>query len=134
MWQDFSNTLRDIWQASEPSGRSYRADLHYMRGPGPKWRARHAGFLTVAPSSAEPARNTYNNSYRNTCRQTPKPRRCPSCAQSMPLIRTTERFGDLPVLHTFACRTCNVVVAHEAEPELLGSAPPAGDRLSVHPE
>jgi hypothetical protein len=21
----------------------YRPDLHYMRGPGPKWRQRHAG-------------------------------------------------------------------------------------------
>jgi hypothetical protein len=110
MWQDFSNAVRDMWQASEPSGGSYRADLHYMRGPGPKWHAKHAGFLTVAPLSARHS--------MNTSQRTPKPRRCPSCAQPMPLIRTTERFGDLPVLHTFACRTCDMVFAHEAEPGL----------------
>jgi len=23
----------------------YRPELHYMRGPGPKWRARHSGQL-----------------------------------------------------------------------------------------
>ncbi len=23
----------------------YRPELHYMRGPGPKWRAKHGGFL-----------------------------------------------------------------------------------------
>jgi len=23
---------------------SYRPELHYMRGPGPKWRAKHANF------------------------------------------------------------------------------------------
>ena len=26
--------------------RAYRPELHYMRGPGPKWRARH---LHVSP-------------------------------------------------------------------------------------
>lgn len=94
MWQDLSMALRDLRQASEPNGGSYRADLHYMRGPGPKWHAKHAMNIHLLP---------------------PKPRRCPSCAQPMPVIRTTERFGDLPVLHTFACRTCDVVIAHEAE-------------------
>jgi len=23
---------------------SYKPELHYMRGPGPKWREKHAGF------------------------------------------------------------------------------------------
>ena len=26
---------------------SYRPELHYMRGPGPKWRAKHQRWLTV---------------------------------------------------------------------------------------
>jgi hypothetical protein len=30
-WQDFMRSLRD----------PYRPELHYMRGPGPKWRAKH---------------------------------------------------------------------------------------------
>lgn len=27
----------------------YRPELHYMRGPGPKWRAKHTARLTEAP-------------------------------------------------------------------------------------
>ena len=30
----------------------YRPELHYMRGPGPKWRAKHAG----APAAEAPGR------------------------------------------------------------------------------
>jgi hypothetical protein len=26
---------------------SYRPELHYMRGPGPKWREKHAGGLNT---------------------------------------------------------------------------------------
>ncbi|HXW27001.1 MAG TPA: hypothetical protein VEK73_19820, partial [Xanthobacteraceae bacterium] len=25
---------------------AYRPEAHYMRGPGPKWRAKHAGMAT----------------------------------------------------------------------------------------
>jgi hypothetical protein len=28
---------------------SYRPELHYMRGPGPKWRAKHAAAPVDAP-------------------------------------------------------------------------------------
>ena len=27
----------------------YRPELHYMRGPGPKWRAKHAAAPAEAP-------------------------------------------------------------------------------------
>ena len=27
----------------------YRPELHYMRGPGPKWRAKHAGVTLSSP-------------------------------------------------------------------------------------
>ena len=27
---------------------TYRPELYYMRGPGPKWRARHSGIVTAA--------------------------------------------------------------------------------------
>jgi hypothetical protein len=30
---------------------SYRPELHYMRGPGPKWRAKHAPAVTPAAAS-----------------------------------------------------------------------------------
>jgi len=28
---------------------SYRPELHYMRGPGPKWRAKHQPWLILKP-------------------------------------------------------------------------------------
>ena len=27
----------------------YRPELHYMRGPGPKWRAKHMAAMADAP-------------------------------------------------------------------------------------
>ena len=36
---------------------SYRPGLHYMRGPGPKWRAKHrswpAGYLKPVPPAGQ---------------------------------------------------------------------------------
>lgn len=31
---------------------SYRPELHYMRGPGPKWRAKHQPWLRIDPVGA----------------------------------------------------------------------------------
>ena len=41
---------------------AYRPDLHYMRGPGPKWHAKYGGLVTqtspsIAPSLDETADN-----------------------------------------------------------------------------
>jgi hypothetical protein len=34
----------------------YRREAHYMRGPGPKWHARHAGNdVSIVPPAAPPA-------------------------------------------------------------------------------
>ena len=41
MWRDFSNAVREVWRASGEPSSAYRPDLHYMRGPGPKWREKH---------------------------------------------------------------------------------------------
>jgi hypothetical protein len=32
---------------------SYRPELHYMRGPGPKWRAKHKPWLGFDPTSID---------------------------------------------------------------------------------
>jgi hypothetical protein len=45
MLRDFSKALRELLQIPGEAGGTYRADRHYMRGPGPKWHAKHAGFL-----------------------------------------------------------------------------------------
>ena len=35
---------------------SYRPDLHYMRGPGPKWHAKYDGLVSkTAPTAADPS-------------------------------------------------------------------------------
>ena len=34
---------------------SYRPGLHYMRGPGPKWRAKHRSWLRVDLRPVPPA-------------------------------------------------------------------------------
>jgi len=56
MWRDFSKALRELWRISGEGGGSYRPDRHYMRGPGPKWHARHAGFVSSTSPIAAPAR------------------------------------------------------------------------------
>jgi hypothetical protein len=41
--QKARTAIAQAWQAimPEPASR-YRPEAHYMRGPGPKWRAKHA--------------------------------------------------------------------------------------------
>jgi hypothetical protein len=41
MWHDFTKALADLWRASGDPCSAYRPDLHYMRGPGPKWHAKY---------------------------------------------------------------------------------------------
>jgi hypothetical protein len=49
MWHDFTKVLRGLRRTlgeSGESGGSYRPDLHYMRGPGPKWHAKYGNLVT----------------------------------------------------------------------------------------
>jgi hypothetical protein len=54
MWRDFSKALRELLQIPGYSAGAYRPDLHYMRGPGPKWRAKY-GSLNARTASAPSA-------------------------------------------------------------------------------
>jgi hypothetical protein len=56
MLREFAKAVRELRRAFGEGFGSYRPDLHYMRGPGPKWHAKHAGFGTAASTSAAPAR------------------------------------------------------------------------------
>jgi hypothetical protein len=56
MLRELAKTVREVWRASGGASGAYRPDLHYMRGPGPKWHAKHAGFLVPAAPSAAPNR------------------------------------------------------------------------------
>ena len=53
MWRDFTSALREMWRLSLPSEGSYRRDLHYMRGPGPKWHAKYGTLYPKAPTAPE---------------------------------------------------------------------------------
>jgi hypothetical protein len=57
MLRDLSKALREVWRLSAPGAGSYRPDLHYMRGPGPKWHAKY-GNLVAKPSSTASAAPT----------------------------------------------------------------------------
>jgi hypothetical protein len=37
-------------EIAETLADKYRPELHYMRGPGPKWREKHPGVLNMANS------------------------------------------------------------------------------------
>jgi hypothetical protein len=54
MWRNLANELRELWRASGEPCSAYRADLHYMRGPGPKWHAKYDGLLTQGAPSIAP--------------------------------------------------------------------------------
>jgi NAD-dependent oxidoreductase involved in siderophore biosynthesis len=42
-WASLCGAVENVWPAML-AGRAgkYRPEAHYMRGPGPKWRAKHA--------------------------------------------------------------------------------------------
>jgi hypothetical protein len=48
MRHDFSKTLRRLWRACLGGEGAYRPDLHYMRGPGPKWHAKYGSLAVKA--------------------------------------------------------------------------------------
>jgi hypothetical protein len=48
---DLGDLLRNLKALFDP----YRPELHYMRGPGPKWRAKHAPAAVATEIPAAPA-------------------------------------------------------------------------------
>jgi hypothetical protein len=62
MWHNFTRVMRELQRSFGEGGAAYRPDLHYMRGPGPKWRAKY-GNLAPKPmptlrTQSEPMRQT----------------------------------------------------------------------------
>jgi hypothetical protein len=56
----FAAALAVLWRSIlRDAFDSYRPELHYMRGPGPKWRAKHGiaepGAVVPVPTHATPA-------------------------------------------------------------------------------
>lgn len=51
---------------------SYRPELHYMRGPGPKWRAKHQPWLKFDSQAVAPAgQHQLSPPYRDAASSTP---------------------------------------------------------------
>ena len=48
----FGADLADIAASFRSLLDPYRPELHYMRGPGPKWRAKHAAVAVAADALA----------------------------------------------------------------------------------
>jgi hypothetical protein len=49
---------------------SYRPELHYMRGPGPKWRAKHQPWLKFESHAVPPAGQHQLSPYRDAASST----------------------------------------------------------------
>jgi hypothetical protein len=56
MLRDLAKTVRELRRTFGGAFTSYRPDLHYMRGPGPKWHAKHGDLVTTTSPVAAPAR------------------------------------------------------------------------------
>jgi len=50
MWRHIADAVRELRRNFERAFDPYRPELHYMRGPGPKWRAKRAGGAATAPA------------------------------------------------------------------------------------
>jgi hypothetical protein len=48
MWRKFAKAVHELQRSFAESSGTYRPDLHYMRGPGPKW---HAKYGNLAPKT-----------------------------------------------------------------------------------
>lgn len=48
MWRNLAKAVRELQRSMGEGTGTYRPDLHYMRGPGPKW---HAKYGNLAPKT-----------------------------------------------------------------------------------
>ncbi len=52
MRKNLSDTVRQLSRTFAEVFNAYRPELHYMRGPGPKWHAKRSGSATSRTPSA----------------------------------------------------------------------------------
>jgi hypothetical protein len=72
MWHNLAKTLRGLRRSLGESGGSYRPDLHYMRGPGPKWRAKYGNLAPTPQPPRAIASEAMLRAARRTSRVTPR--------------------------------------------------------------
>jgi hypothetical protein len=49
MRHELAETVSKLWRTIGQAFDGYRPELYYMRGPGPKWRAKQSGIVTTTP-------------------------------------------------------------------------------------
>lgn len=52
MRRNLTNSFRDLLRTFAHPFVSYRPELHYMRGPGPKWHAKRSAAAVSAASAS----------------------------------------------------------------------------------
>jgi hypothetical protein len=52
MRRDLMRAVREVWRAFGDAFDPYRPERHYMRGPGPKSRAKRAGLMAQTAAAA----------------------------------------------------------------------------------
>ena len=75
----------------------YRPELHYMRGPGPRFRELQAKRHSMTDDRAVQGKG-HAHKY------------CPKCAALMVLERVMPAFGSLPEIRVYKCLRCGSVV------------------------
>ncbi|HML08129.1 MAG TPA: hypothetical protein VK430_08400 [Xanthobacteraceae bacterium] len=48
MSRELAEAFGELWRTIGHAFDPYRPELYYMRGPGPKWHAKHSGVVTTA--------------------------------------------------------------------------------------
>ena len=61
MWRNLAKAVRTLRRTLGEGSGSYRPDLHYMRGPGPKWHAKYGHLAPKASPTAAPLRPTMSD-------------------------------------------------------------------------
>jgi hypothetical protein len=54
MWRTIAKAVRGLQRTFGEGSGSYRPDLHYMRGPGPKWHAKYGELAAKTSPTAAP--------------------------------------------------------------------------------
>ncbi len=47
MCRDLAETVSELWRTIGQAFEGYRPELYYMRGPGPKWRAKQSAIAML---------------------------------------------------------------------------------------
>lgn len=53
MWRNLAKAVRELEKTCNEALDPYRPELHYMRGPGPRWHAKRGTGMKAAANMAD---------------------------------------------------------------------------------